>query len=245
MTKNMDHKRNHTTRQEAFTLVELLLGLVIFSIISMSIYGVFWGGIKLDSRAETQNQVFREVRMTFDLIEKELENMIFYDFSESHSERSSFSGEINRITFLTSGNDGVNAVSYYLEDPQAGVIVKTLLGDTYTKNVNVRNQIIESERANCLIREEKGLKEFLGSTSSDSDLVEIIAMHVKESGLRFYYGTSQEEQDEVIWQERWDFDYLPSHIKVEIDFLLGGKTKTIKTFEKKIIVPSGFLGIEE
>ncbi len=71
-------KNNH-----AFTLIELLLGLSIFALIALSVYSVFWGGMRMTRKAKHLNPIYREMRLALDLLSVELENMVPYDFSGS------------------------------------------------------------------------------------------------------------------------------------------------------------------
>ncbi len=87
--------------KNAFTLIELILGLSIFSIISLCLYGVFSGGIQVNRKSKNQNDFYREIRMSFSLMEKELENMVSYGFSAArYEDKSSFMGSDNQISFI-------------------------------------------------------------------------------------------------------------------------------------------------
>ena len=105
-------------KTKAFTLVELLLGLTIFSVIGLCVYSVFSGGIRLSGASERQGKIYREARLSFSLMAKEIENMLPYDFSNSYQDKNAFLGEEKQITFLIGNDDGLKAVSYYIVFPE-------------------------------------------------------------------------------------------------------------------------------
>ena len=231
---------------KAFSLLELLLGLLIFSIVSASIYSVFWSGIRLDKRSKSQNRIFREARWTFMLMEKELGNSLLYDFSNSYPDTVSFVGETDRIAFLASNDGKMKVIKYYLQPASETNIFQVIIGNVYSKNVTVRNESSDSLKTSYLMREEISFSDFLNDNTDKENNKEIIASHIKSDGLRFYFGIAdKEDSNNIDWDENWSFKYSPSHIKIEIDFLSEGKEEIVKTFTKKILIPSGFLGVHE
>jgi len=228
--------------RNGFTLIELLLGLTIFAIVSLCIYGTFWGGIKVDNSAEQQNKIYREVRWSFDVMSKELENMLLYNFSNSYPEKSSFSGSENRVQFVVGSSDGLKVVSYYLVDPEDDQVFKVVMGDVFSKNIRVDTGSRSDIRINYLVREEIDFIDFLNEASGDVE-TEIIAMSVKEDGLKFSYGFVQgEESSDFAWEDEWQNKYTPSHVKITIDFVSSGKNQIVKSLSKELLIPSGFLG---
>jgi type II secretion system protein J len=239
----IQNKRKFNQRKEGFTLVELLLGLIIFSLVSVAVYSVFWGGIRLDYQSEVQNEVLREVRLAFDLLARELENMLFYDFSSSYPEKVSFQAKPGEIMLLSSENDELKVISYFLEDPNDSEIVGTVMGGRYAKNIKIETVEKEEAKEFYLVRTEQAFVDYLSDKPPVDKKQEVIATHLKENGLRFSFGIADsEESEEVTWSESWGFSYLPSYVKIEMDFILSGESGSVKTFSKKILIPVGFVG---
>ena len=120
----------------AFTLIELLLGLSIFSVVSLCLYASFSTGIHLSRRSEKNNKIYREIRWALEQMSLDLENAVFYDFSNSYPGKLSFIGEDEKISFLLPSDEGLKVVSYYHMKPSESKIHQTLIGKTYSKNVN-------------------------------------------------------------------------------------------------------------
>ena len=227
---------------QAFTLIELLLGLAIFSIIALCVYSTFAGGIQLNLRSEQQNEIYREARWSQWLLVKDLENAVPYDFSMSYPDKFAFHGEKNEITLVLSAEDGLRVVRYYLMEPQRDEIHKVVVGETHAKNVAVVTERREALPEYYLMREEKPLIAYLRGASDANTEREIIGTHIKENGLRFSYGYSFLEQPEdYIWQNQWRYNKIPSHVRLEMDFLPAQPDQEAITLTRDIFIPHGTL----
>ncbi|MBU0469597.1 MAG: prepilin-type N-terminal cleavage/methylation domain-containing protein [Candidatus Omnitrophica bacterium] len=227
-----------------FTLIEVLLGLSIFSIIALTAYSVFSAGIKLNRGAENQGQVLREARWMLELMQNEFENMLFYDYSSTYEGKTALSGTDNSISFIKSSPTGLKVVKYYLVSADDSKVHQVLKGNTYSKNVSV---LLENEKGgdtDCLIREESSFIDDLSGNSSDNEF-EIIAKNIKKNGLRFFFGYLEGKiGDEIKWQEIWNDNYIASMIRVEFDLISGHDDRVI-TLTKDIFIPTGDLRYEE
>ena len=155
-----------------FTLLEVLLGLTIFGMIAACVYSTFAGGIRLSRSAERQGKVYREARWALDVISKDLENMIPYDFSNSYKDRQAFEGSEDKITFFLPGKDGLRVVSYFLASDDPGAIYKIIIGRTYSKNVTVTNQDQAGGiRVDTLIRKERSFADYLNGDQDRKSVV--------------------------------------------------------------------------
>ena len=138
-----------------FTLIEMLLGVIIFSIIAVTVYATFSSGMQLNRRAEHVNTIAREVRWVFDNLTEDLENARFYDFSKSYPDKIAFQGKSDRMDFLLAGPDGLRVVSYYLDEPDFGRVVKTVVGKRVKKLSSVLSNYTEKSNVRFLVRQEK------------------------------------------------------------------------------------------
>ncbi|MDO8580570.1 MAG: prepilin-type N-terminal cleavage/methylation domain-containing protein [Candidatus Omnitrophota bacterium] len=227
-----------------FTLIELILGLSIFALVALNVYSIYTGGIRLSRRADTQNTMFREARMALDLMAFDLENMIPYDFSNSYPQQTAFRGEENKITFLMATSDGLNVVSYFLVVPEKVSIHRVIIGKRTSKNVRISNVTQQGLRLESLVRKEQSLISYLNGEDNES-LTELIAVNVKEGSLKFSFAyLKDEESQEAIWKDAWGLNYIPSRIRLKIDFVNPSDLNTIP-FTKEILVPHGFWGADE
>lgn len=234
-------------KKYGFTLIELLLGLTLFSLVLLTLYSTFYSGIRLSRQTDRQGNVYREARWALTLIERELENMVGYDYSGSYEGKYPFMSSDGRFSFILASPQGLKVITYYVLRPDEGDIFKVIIGETYAKNVStVVSQESASKKEAYLIREEKTWTDFINDTQGEDAQKEIIAGHLTEDGLRISFGYSVgEDSKETQWKESWDGNYIPSMVKIEMDFILPGEDGKTVTLTKDVLIPSGFLGADE
>ena len=241
MNKNVRLKR-----KTSFTLIELLLGLAVFSIVALSVYSVFSSGLRLSRHSENQSDIYREARLVFGLFANELERMVPYNFGNSYNDKFAFLGKKDEITFLTPSDEGLKVVTYYLVSPEYGKVYETRIGQRYSKNVAMILKEERSRRVRYLLRKERLLLDYLNGDPEGRSQTEIISTKVLEGGLTFSFGyLENQDSQEIVWKEEWKKNYVPSDIKVKIDFLMDEKSGKALSLEKDILVPPGFLGVEK
>ena len=228
---------------KAFTLIELLLGLSIFSLIVVCLYSTLFGGIQLSHRSQKQGDIFREVRWALSWMSKDLENMVSYNFSNSYPDKSAFMGDAKQITFIMPTPDGLKVISYYLAQPQEGSIHRVLIGQTYQKNVSGMTKFEETTKNDVLIREEKNFIDYLQETDQKKGDIEIVASNVKEHSLKISYAYQEtKEGKNIIWKDNWVSNDIPRHIRIQMDFQSTRKPFVRFPVTKDIWIPSGILG---
>lgn len=232
-------------KRNGFTLIELLLAVSIFAIIGITVYSVFASSIKLSAYSEGQGDVYRQARWILDLMSRELESAVYYDFSNSYEELAAFSGTKEEIRFLLRTDDGLKSVKYYLILPESSQIHQVVIGKKYKKNVDVSLESEEAQRDYYLVREEKAFVEFLNNTASDKDKLEVLATNIKADGLAFQFGyIDTPDAEETSWRGQWDSKFVPLNVKIAIQFKTGRLDETID-FQKKVLIPTGFWGEPE
>ncbi len=238
--KSLKYKNN------GFTLIEMLLGLAIFSVIVLCLYSVLSGGIRLSRFSEKNGNVYREARWVLLSMADELERMVPYDFERSYTDRSSFAGSKDQITFILPAKDGLKVISYYLGTPDWGTVSGTRIGQTYSKNVNVTIKNETSERVNYLFRKERDLRDYLSGDPDDKAAIEIMSTNIKKDGLRFSFGYIESEENQVqSWRDSWTKNYIPSNVQVEVDFLADEEKQSVLSLKRLILIPSGFWGLDK
>jgi len=144
-------------RQSGFTLVEVLMGIMIFGILSTTIYGVFANAIRLNRQARDMEAFYRDARWVVDTLALDLENMVPYTGSRELLERrevvvneatkknvtvtqrnitglteedvqtGSFIGQEQSLAMVIPTSDGLKEVVYYLESPKDNRIYQVLV----------------------------------------------------------------------------------------------------------------------
>jgi len=233
-------------RLSAFTLIELILALSIFSVVALSLYGAFASGMKIEQRAEKGGRLYREIRWALDMVAKDLENMVPYDFKNSYPEKLAFYGQSNKFSCIVPKESGLTAVSYYIRPPEEGSIYTTIIGRHYDKNTSMVANFEKELSVNLLIREERPFIESLQDELNKEPEIDVLSTRIKEASFNIYYAYIEGDQDnvQIVWKDSWEFNYLPSGVRVEITLLPLSKTEDAKTIQKDFFIPSGFLGRE-
>lgn len=218
-----------------FTLIEMFLGLSIFSIIALCLFGVFRGAMQIKQRSEDQNTILREARWVFLRMDQDLNNMAHYDFSGSTPQMRACAGARDKISFLKLSDEGLSVVSFYLAPPEKIFVHKTLIGVKHRGNRRVVATGQESPPSIVLVREEKPLiDDWQGKESSLEDQ-EILSANIKKDGLAFFYAQTQKE---IGWKDLWDQNDLPSGVRIRLSFQTEDSQKVLEFF-KDVFIPSG------
>ncbi len=239
--------------KNAFTIIELILGLGLFAVIGLIVYSTFVSGIRLSRSFDVENEVYREVRLTFDLISQELENTFVYDFAGSNPEYVGFKGDQTKIKFLAVVKNELKLIQYSLNKPTESRIYQTIIGDTYAKNVSTTLVNQYNQKINYLIREERSFLDAFEEAPEKKPDFEIISVHIKENSLKFSYGYFEDEKaTELTWRNDWNLQDLPKVVRVEFDYMIDhteeSKKNEIETlhFSQNVLIPraKGFNGSE-
>jgi len=233
-------------KRTGLTIIELLLGLSIFVLISLTVYSTFFGGIRLSQRARVQNDVYSEIRMSFELISRELQSMLVYDFSNSYPDMFSFKGSSEAITFFRPTDEGIKVVSYYLIEPEQVSVYEINIGKSTSRNVTVENTTITSARANYLLRAEKDFAAYLNNPTFLDAEAEIICMRIKEDSLAFSYGyQASEDSENISYVGEWTHSDIPSIVRLKLEFLADDDASTGILLSKDVYIPQGYWGEKE
>ena len=131
---------------KGFTLIEVLVGLIIFALISVSLYNSFHIALKLKERSLDTNKVFREARWTMAQLDGDLENAVWYDFSGSYEEKSSFTGNENEICFVIHTPEGLKVVWYYLKSNSSGTKLLCRMASDFGHFLELTQKNLEKEK---------------------------------------------------------------------------------------------------
>lgn len=222
----MNSFRNASSDTKGFSLVEILLGITIFSLIALSLYSVFFGGISLSQNINEKNKSLREARWIFDRIEKDISNIVAYDFSGSYPDKKSFSASNGKMEFFIRTDQGLKAVRYSFRALNKEKIHKVIIGKTTKKNEKITTSVEGGENSYmAFIREEIQLPEYLaaGFKSQKEIKKDILNMRMYASSLRLSFQNNEKD-----WKEQWDQPELPCGVRVElISFGSSGNKNTL------------------
>ena len=93
-----------TKRQAAFTLLELLVSLALFSILSIIAYGGLQSVLNARHQTEQQAQRLTELQMLFSIMGRDMEQIIQRGIRDNFGDRqAALSGDINHLEFSRTG----------------------------------------------------------------------------------------------------------------------------------------------
>ena len=240
--------------RRAFTLIELLLALSIFSMVALCVYGTFWAGVRINQRSEGESAAYHQARLALDLMSVDLENTVPYDFTNSYPGKTVFTGENDVVTFLLAAGKGLKVIRYYLDSPPEGSVHKVVVGARHDRNVDTLVDYREQEvRLRNLVREEWDFPEYVSGVIAEEHAAEVIATDVGENSLKFFYGyllspaggEGNQMDDVYEWREKWTQGDVPLMVRIEVDFFLAGPARRMVTMRKDIFIPHGSWGKAE
>ena len=206
-------KKNFNT---AFTFIELLIALTIFSIIAASIYYTLNAGIKVWQRGNILIEENQRMRIFFDMISKDMINIVSFSGipSEWAEESISFHTIIDVSSAAKPHRELVRRIYYF--DAQ--------------KSELKRGRVIQKEDFDEKYVDEKVLLDNLEDISFE---------YAYESGEEYEWKDEWEFGDEDEGE-----DIIPRGVKIKVKLKNGAEDKE-KTFEKIVFIPIGELGKEE
>jgi len=105
---NIEHRTSNA--KSAFTFVELLIVVTIFSLLSLALYATFASGMRVWGRVQDATFSRKRVILRMEKISQDLRQALNFP-------KVGFSAEDHRITFpVLSSNDEILKVTYYFED---------------------------------------------------------------------------------------------------------------------------------
>jgi prepilin-type N-terminal cleavage/methylation domain-containing protein len=204
---------------KSFTLIETLLGLAIFSVIAVGLYGVLSGAIKIDGRVKRIHQHAGDVRTAFDIVSTDLENALAYPFVKGSSDRLAFEGGKDSVSFFLPTDGGIVQVDYYAGDIDFGT-----RKDTKVRRVKNIRESFEYEKGEkprqFLVRRSMPLVSLLSGSGSGVS-AQALCGGLSADGLRLRYGLWEKDAAGIAQlkiEDKWKDNRLPDVIYVELQF---------------------------
>ncbi len=220
--------------KHSFTLVELILALGIFSIISLSLYGSFWTGMKIHQRSQNNTDVVFQIIRVLNDMSQEMEGAVYFS-SETFK---AFEGLSHEMAFLKPSPRGLQRIRYFLIPAKETSIYQLVSHEQ--KTTGAAHDFLDSsgEERFALMREEyliiaQNLKE-----------QEVLSLDVASDGLNFLYAYIDIDRDTptIEWKDAWEQEYLPAGIQVQLTFLDPQATPSRRNIERAVYLPTGFWG---
>lgn len=184
-----------------FTLLELLVSLSIFSIISLAVYSSFAGGIGAWRMAQEFSTTYQTARLLLDDMARELKNAVSISETE-------FVGERKKLSFLT-----VRQSPYSIGQPANHQITR----------VTYELQRDQDSSGDALFRLESS---DLEKSKGRQEETELMVGSVSEFALQYTY---KDGKGEVLpWKDSWDLtDEIPLGVKMTLKIGETSFTKTV------------------
>jgi type II secretion system protein J len=111
------------TRASGFTLIEVVLSLVIFSLLTLMVYSAFFIGHRAVIKGEREADRNQRMRVAEDILGREVRSAVFYYARHDEEQAPFFLGRSDGMTFVSAapqarGGTGLAVVTYRAVDGQ-------------------------------------------------------------------------------------------------------------------------------
>jgi general secretion pathway protein J len=110
-------------RAAGFTLLEVVLALVVFSLLTLLVYGAFFLGHRAVIKGERQADINQRVRIAEDILGRQLRSTVYYFGRHDDENVAYFIGRPDGVSFVsaapqTRGGTGLAVITYRAVDGQ-------------------------------------------------------------------------------------------------------------------------------
>ena len=210
-------------RERGFTLIETLIAVVLFAIISASSYSVFSMGIQIWKRSQGRLEVERNVALAFERMGKDVRSALLMDMTKADQ----FSISKSKIEYK--GNERKFQIP-------AMVQISGKRGELLTQVGRITYKFDPGEKAICKTIE--GATDFMNRKTKPCLT---LASEIRSAKFDYwiYDGIGQDYR----WYHSWDAkDGLPQAVRIRLELntkLKGERTGVRKKFERTFLIPVG------
>jgi len=205
MTIQRKHHRAFFTinqKRKGFTVLELILGLVIFALVGFCLFQMLINGVETYKRAAFSSRTYLQMFKAFDTFDQDFGDMFRFDFSNVDPTWLSFSGDASSMQMVVSAHDGIRVIRYKKVDNGAQVTIK---------------------------RQSMPLKDFLADRNVQTN-GQIVIKNIVNDGFKLSYAKSFPQtpgvKRQLEWQSTWMLPEFPAAVKVEMR-LVGFKERQL------------------
>lgn len=243
--------------RSGFTLVEVLIGLSIFSVVAVSVYAVLVNGLTLNRRTRQMYDLSRDTRWLMEIMAKDVENSVAYQASTDakanpEEQKGPFVGGPFEMSFFRETEQGLIKVRYFFRPADEGVVRTTTVNRDTSIRPGTVGRSMTARRVGSLIREEVPLMRKKENKPVEPDVnwetdadasaegEEILSRFVVEDSLRFFYAAWNEGR--LVWTPQWHEPKDPAAVRVELTLEHPDDERQVVTFQRDMVVPTGMWG---
>lgn len=212
---------------KAFTLMELLLAVLIFSVMALSLYAIFSSGLRVWRKQQEGFIYGHSTKLALDRMAKELRNAIKYSIPTTgevseDTKNLRFIGENQKMSFITIAGGNIAKVTYLFEqgENQKGTLKR------------------------IIVLQKEGFKE-------KNQKEEVAIRDLKDCLLKYAYKGAGEDSLPA-WGDSWGMETseaaskIPQGVQVILTFEKGkGENKKDEVIKKTIFIPAGTIEEQE
>lgn len=230
--------------EKGLTLIEALVGVIVVSILSLSLAATLGAGIRASGRGHIVAQRCWQSRVFIDILTKDLENLVLSRASgaEGNAARGGVHGNATGMEIFVLTASGTRRVRYYLEIPAQGEIRQTFIGRISSGNAPVTDRQVTQEKTAWLVREESPLfTDGLPGTKR-----QIVSRDVRANSLNIRYGLKNQNktEDAIAWHKECGEGCVPQGIRFEATWMDPEGRFPDMPVAKDFLVPSRLFGKE-
>lgn len=229
--------------RQGFTLVELLLGTVIFSVVALTVYAVLFSALKIQQKSARYEDTVGQVSLALEIMARDLENTVGYNFANSYPAIKAFSGVKGRLTFLQPAPEGLLFITYELVRPDEGRRETVRIGQHQKKNTAVTQSVTAEAPVYQLVRKSQPWIDFVNQ-STDNIQTRIVARNIAEDGMKCSFGSVNPDSGERVWYSEWSFNVIPALTRIDLTAAgaqSGGQTVSLR---KEVLNPAGTMIVD-
>lgn len=231
--------QNRKKAKAAFTLVEVLLGLIVAGIIGTIVYQVFWSGVRLQRQLKQRHDNYIELLLADQVMTRDFANAISIDLSISYPDVQAFDGKKTSVSFWTVGEQGIKRVRYYGGLLNFGKATATIIGGRIDNPRGIRaggkNLPIE-----FLLRQELSVSEF-SNDLKPSTTAQIVAAGLTKGTFNCRYGTIERressEEPTIKFRDTWASNELPDLVRCSLNVYDAQNPKRKTNFVRDFYLP--------
>ncbi|MEW5895348.1 MAG: prepilin-type N-terminal cleavage/methylation domain-containing protein [Candidatus Omnitrophota bacterium] len=215
--------------QHGFTLIELMLAVMLFSVVSLSVYMVFSQGLRVERRLRGSGIIGKDFYWPQAQIATDLGKMVFYTASNNRS--AALVGDQNQLSFVIEGQAGLEEIRYQTADQE-----RVEIHEVRVKNSKDSGKIVvggkETERPLMILQRRSRPFPFLSGADFKD---EIVTAKLLSGGFKILY-LHEKEDGRLLWEGSHRNEIIKA---VRVDLEIVDEQDNLKRTVRDIFIPVG------